>query len=70
MNLLERLDSPTPRFFKKLRNAALVLSGVSAAIIGSPVAFPTVVISIAGYLAVAGAIAGAVSQAAITDERS
>ncbi|HEY8733824.1 MAG TPA: hypothetical protein VIL90_04615 [Puia sp.] len=68
MNLLERVASPTPTFFQKLRNIGLALAAISAAIISSPVALPTIVTTIAGYLAVAGTVLGAVSQVTVTGE--
>ena len=63
MTLNERIQSPTPKFFKKVRNIGLVLAAVSATLIASPVALPAVVVQVAGYLAVAGSVASAVSQA-------
>ncbi|MDP4129240.1 MAG: hypothetical protein Q8918_19795 [Bacteroidota bacterium] len=68
MNLIERAVSPTPTFFQKLRNIGLALAAVSAAIIASPVVLPTIVVTIAGYLAVAGTVLGAVSQITIPEE--
>jgi hypothetical protein len=65
MNLLERAVSPTPSFFQKLRNIGLALAAISAAIMASPVALPTIVVTIAGYLAVGGSVLGAVSQITI-----
>jgi ABC-type xylose transport system permease subunit len=62
MTLVERLVSPTPSFFQKLRNIGLVLAAVSAAIVATPVALPAIITTIAGYLAVAGTVLGAVSQ--------
>jgi ABC-type xylose transport system permease subunit len=62
MNLVERAVSPTPTFFQKLRNIGLALAAISAAIIASPVTLPTIVVTIAGYLAVAGTVLSAVSQ--------
>ena len=62
MNLVERAVSPTPTFFQKLRNIGLALAAISAAIMASPVALPTIVVTVAGYLAVAGSVLGAVSQ--------
>ena len=62
MSIVERLLSPTPTFFQKLRNIGLVLAAVSAAIVATPVALPAIVTTIAGYLAVAGTVLGAVSQ--------
>ena len=67
MNLLERTVSPTPPFFQKLRNIGLALAAVSAAIMASPVVLPAIVVTIAGYLAVAGTVLGAVSQITVAD---
>ena len=69
MTLQERVKSPTPKFFKKVRNIGLVLAAISATIIASPIALPAVVIQIAGYLAVAGSVASAVSQTATKTEK-
>jgi hypothetical protein len=68
MNLFERLVSPTPTFFQKLRNIGLIMAAVSAAIVGSPVALPVIVTTVAGYLAVAGTVLGAVSQVTIPED--
>jgi hypothetical protein len=70
MNLIERVKSPTPRFFKKLRNVGLMLAGISTAIASSPVTLPVFVVSIAGYAAVAGGVIGAVSQLVTDTEQS
>ena len=69
MNLLDRLVSPTPTFFQKLRNIGLALAAISAAIIAAPVALPTIVTTIASYLAVAGSVLGAVSQTTIPEDK-
>jgi len=66
MNLLERAVSPTPTFFQKLRNIGLALAAISAAIIASPVTLPPILITIAGYLAVAGTVLSGVSQITTT----
>ena len=69
MNLLERAVSPTPTFFQKLRNIGLALAAISAAIIGTPVALPPIIVTIAGYLAVAGTVLSAVSQVTIPEDK-
>ena len=69
MNLIERAVSPTPTFFQKLRNIGLTLAAISAAIIAAPVALPTIVVTIAGYLAVAGSMLSAVSQVTIPGDQ-
>ena len=68
MNLIERVSSPTPKFFKKLRNIGLILATVSGTIIAAPIALPAVVIQIAGYLGVASTVVSAVSQTAVEGE--
>jgi hypothetical protein len=68
MNLIERVGSPTPKFFKKLRNIGLILAAVSGTLMAAPIALPVVVIQIAGYLAVASSVASAVSQTVVEGE--
>ena len=68
MNIINRLQSPTPHFFRKVRTIGLVLAALSASILAAPVALPAVVVQIAGYLAVAGSVATAVAQTATEAE--
>ena len=71
MNIIDRLTSPTPSFFTKVRNIGLVLAAIGTAIAGAPVALPALVMKIAGYVIVAGSVMTAVSQAAVkTDPES
>jgi hypothetical protein len=44
------------------------LAAVSAAVFTSPVELPNLVTDVAGYLAVAGSVTGAVSQTAVLNE--
>ena len=67
MNIVNRMKSPTPRFFKKIRNIGLILAAIGGSILAAPVALPAVILQIAGYAAVAGTVATAVSQAATDD---
>lgn len=67
MNIAERASSPTPKFFKVLRTVGLVLLAVSGSVIASPVALPAAVVTVAGYLAVAGGVMSAVSQVTVDD---
>lgn len=66
--LIERVQAPTPKFFKKLRNIGLILTAVAATIATAPIALPAIIVQIAGYLAVAGGVASAVSQTAVENE--
>jgi ABC-type xylose transport system permease subunit len=68
MNLLDRVVSPTPTFFQKLRSIGLALAAISGAIIAAPIALPAIVVTVAGYLAVAGTVLSAVSQITVPGE--
>jgi len=68
MNVVERTKSPTPKFFRVLRSIGLALLGLSGSVIAAPVVLPTVVVSVAGYLAVAGGVLSAVSQMTVDDD--
>jgi hypothetical protein len=67
MKLSERYKKPTPKFFKTLRNIGIALAAVGGAIIAAPVSLPVIVVTVAGYLTVAGTVATAVSQAVVSD---
>lgn len=66
--LVERYKAETPPFFKKLRLVGLTLAAAGGVLVASPIAIPAVVVTIGGYLIVAGSVATAVSQAAVTNE--
>jgi hypothetical protein len=66
--IMNRVNAPTPKYFKKLRNIGLILATISGSIVAAPVTLPVVVIKIAGYLAVASGVASAVSQTAVEGE--
>lgn len=65
--LINRAVAPTPSFFKKLRNIGLILLAISGTVATAPIALPAAVITIAGYLSVAGGVISAVSQLAKDD---
>lgn len=68
MNLLDRMQAPTPSFLKKLRNIGLILTAISGTIIAAPLALPALVIQVATYIGVASTIASAVSQVTVQGE--
>ena len=65
LNLIERLEAPTPKWFRTLRNIGLTLAAIGGAFIASPLALPTGLVSIAGYLVLGGSVISAVSQTAV-----
>jgi uncharacterized membrane protein YeiH len=67
MKLVERAKSPTPKFFRILRAIGLALLAISGSVIAAPVVLPVAVVSIAGYIAVAGGFISAVSQITVDE---
>jgi hypothetical protein len=67
MKLNERFTSPTPKFYRKLRNIGLGLAAAGGAILASPIALPTAIVALGGYLLVAGTVASAVAQSVTAD---
>ena len=68
MNVIERAKAPTPKFFKRLRSIGLALLAVSGAIMTAPIALPAVLVSVAGYTALAGGVISAVSQITVDQD--
>jgi uncharacterized membrane protein HdeD (DUF308 family) len=65
MSVVERVKAPTPKFFKTLRTIGLTLAAVGGAILAAPVAVPAALVTIAGYITLAGGVMTAVSQTAV-----
>jgi uncharacterized membrane protein HdeD (DUF308 family) len=66
--ILNRASAPTPKFFKVLRTIGLALAAVGGTILAAPVALPAIVITIGGYVAVAGGVLTAASQLTTTND--
>ncbi|MFN8258089.1 MAG: hypothetical protein U0W24_20535 [Bacteroidales bacterium] len=64
LSLIRRLKSPTPRIFRIFRAVGLCLAAAGGAIIAAP-AMPAILVSVAGYLTVAGAVMTTISQVAV-----
>jgi len=68
LTLAQRVVAPTPKFFRVIRSIGLVIGLIGAGILTSPVALPAAIVSIGGYLAVAGTIATGIAQTAVGKE--
>ena len=62
MSIIKRVKSPTPKFFKLLRTVGLAMAAIGSTIVAAPVALPFTIVTLGGYLAVAGGVLSAVSQ--------
>ena len=66
--IVNRMKKPTPVFFKSVRNVGLVVAAIGTTLLTAPITLPGVLVSIGGYLAVAGGVITAVSQSAVKME--
>ncbi len=62
MKFIKRIKAPTPPLFKKIRNAGLAVTAISGVMLSSPIPLPQQLIKAAGYMALAGGVAAAISQ--------
>lgn len=67
-NLLNRLQSETPKFFKTVRNIGIICAAIGGVLIAAPVALPVAVVTAGGYLLTAGAVCTAVAQSVTKNE--
>lgn len=65
LSIVQRAKARTPKFFKILKFIGLSLAALGGSIIAAPVALPAIVTTIAGYVAVAGSVATAVSSVTV-----
>ena len=65
---MQRLVSPTPKFFRTITKIGLTLSAVGGVIVTAPVALPAAIVAVGGYLLTAGGVATAISQAVTTSD--
>ena len=68
LNLISRIEAPTPKWFRIVRNLGLALSAVGGVLVAAPVALPAGIVTLGGYLLLSGTIIGAVSQTAVSSE--
>ena len=64
LSLVQRIIAPTPKIFKVFRTVGLSMAAAGGAILAVP-AMPVVLVTIAGYLTVAGTVMTAVSQVTV-----
>ncbi len=68
--IIKRLTSESPTFFKRIQAIGITLGSVGTALLlipASVVVLPAVVITVAGYFVVAGVVATTVAKTAVAD---
>lgn len=69
MNIIKRMTSPTPKFFRKLRTLGLVLAIIGGGIMSSEVKLPLLINNVGEYLTLIGGIMSAMSQITVDDAK-
>lgn len=73
-NLMDRMTSPTPPFWQKVRNLAIAVVAIAGSIVvlapTAPFTIPAAIITVAQYVAFGGAVAGLGAQMTKTDSPS
>ena len=67
-SILERAQTKTPPFFKKLRLIGLVAVTIGTSILMAPMVVPAALTTIAGYVLLGGTVLTAISQVTINEE--
>ena len=68
MNIVKRAAAPTPKFFRILRNVGFILAAIGGGILTAPVSLPVGLVTVGGYIVVAGGVLSAVSQVTVDDD--
>ena len=61
-SVVKRWKSSTPKFWKKIQRAGVIIGGIGATILAAPVTVPATLTVIGGYLVLAGSLTATLSQ--------
>jgi ABC-type xylose transport system permease subunit len=67
MSLVQRFNAPTPKFWKRVQQAAITVGAIAGVILTAPITLPAAVVTVAGYVATAGTVAATLSQLTVED---
>jgi len=60
--LKNRWSSKTPKFWKKIQKIGIAAGTIGGVLVASPVMLPATIVSIGGYLLLAGSLTATLSQ--------
>ena len=60
--LRTRWNGKTPKFWKKVQRIGVVAGAIGGVIIASPIALPAALVTLSGYLLLAGSVTATLSQ--------
>ena len=61
LSLLDRVALPSPTFWRKVSAIGKAIGGLGLVLVSAPVALPAAVVSVAGYLVLAGSLTAGLS---------
>ena len=68
LSLLDRVTLPSPTFWRKVSAVGIAIGGLGLVLGTAPVALPAAVVSVAGYLVLAGSLTAGLSALTVTAE--
>jgi hypothetical protein len=68
MNVIERIQAPTPKFFQNLAKIGYLITAVGGVLTTAPVSLPVGVIALGGYLLTGGAVLSVFSNLPVQEE--
>ena len=69
MSLVQRFNAPTPKFWKRVQQAAITVGAIAGVILTAPITLPAAVVTVAGYAITAGTVAATLSQLTVEDAK-
>lgn len=69
MKIKERMQKPTPTFFRIVRNVSVAIAAIGGVLAAAPVALPAALITLGGYLITAGTVGTIISQCVTEEEK-
>lgn len=70
LNFIQRIEAPTPKWFKLIRTTGLIFSAIGGTLVAAPVALPAVLVTVGSYLLLGGTLASAIAQTAVSTSES
>lgn len=70
MELMNRWNSKTPKFWKKVQRIGILAGAIGGVLIAAPIALPAALVTAGGYMVMAGGLTATLSQLTREDNES
>lgn len=68
MNIIKRLNEPTPKFWKKVMRIGIIVGAGVGALLGAPITLPAAIVTVLTYVGTVAGTAVVVSKLAVAEE--